>query len=339
MRVLLPCVLIMSAALAAAQTPPATNPLANPVDDPQKVVFTVNGDPIRAGDIQMAAQQVAQQMAASGQQVDGERIGVLALQNVADGILLAQEANRREISVEQAEVDQSIAQAEQRAGGAEQLDMALRQQGISRDRFTEMVKESLMVNKLVESLTAEVSVSDEQIAAFYEENKDRFEKPEQVKARHILIKVEQGADEEAKAEARARAEAARERALAGEDFAELAKELSEGPSAPRGGDLGFFDKSRMVEPFANAAFAMEPGDTSEVVETRFGYHVIRVEDRQPGSTPTLDEVSQRIRQGLMQQGRAAEVEELLVGLRDQAEIVQVAKPEGEAPSADGPDAG
>jgi peptidyl-prolyl cis-trans isomerase C len=326
MRASLTCALMLCAALVSAQAPTQPN---RALDDPQRVVYTVNGDPIRSVDVQMAAQQIALSMQASGQPVDGEQVAVFALQQVADSILLVQEARRRDLSFDQAEVDAAVAEAERRAGGAEQLDTALGQQGLDRDQFMEMVKDQLLANALIAKLTVDVGVTDEQIAAFYEENKSQFEKPAEVSARHILFTVEPDADDATKAAARAKAEKARERALAGEDFAELAKELSEGPSAPRGGDLGFFNRQRMVKPFADAAFALETGGTSEVVETRFGYHVIRVEDRHAASTATLDEVSARIRGALEQQARATKVEEMLTPLREAADIVQIPPPGAE----------
>ena len=103
------------------------------------------------------------------------------------------------------------------------------------------------------------------------------------------------------AAAKAKAEAAHQRAVAGEDFAELAKELSEGPSGPNGGDLGFFEKQRMAPAFADAAFALEPGEISPVIKTQFGYHVIKVEERRgAGDHAPLKRLDERIRQNARQ---------------------------------------
>ncbi len=107
---------------------------------------------------------------------------------------------------------------------------------------------------------------------------------EEVSARHILLKTE----EEAKA--------AMDRVNGGEDFAEVAKELSTGPSGANGGDLGFFTRERMVPPFAEAAFAMQPGEVSQPVQTDFGWHVIKVEDRREQQPPALETLAPEIRQ-------------------------------------------
>ncbi len=279
----------------------------------------------------MAAQRMAQSMAQSGQQVDPQQIGSAAMQQMVDGVLLVQEAKRRGFKADPAVIKTSVEQAETSAGGAEQLDVTLAEQGLNRARLNKLIEDSDLVNQLLMKLGEGIEISDEKISAFYKENPTFFEASEEVSARHILFKVEAGADEETKAAAKAKAEAALKRVLAGEDFATLATELSEGPSGPKGGELGFFSKDRMVAPFADAAFALKPGETSGVVETRFGYHIIRVEERHDARTVPLDEVRDRIRQGLVQEGQQGRIEALLTSLRDKAEIVMVGAENAPAP--------
>jgi len=134
--------------------------------------------------------------------------------------------------------------------------------------------------------------SAEQVQAYYDDHVgDRFTVEEQVHARHVLVKTDPGAGDAGKAEARKKAEALLARAKGGADFAELAKKSSDDPgSAAQGGDLGFFGRGRMVPEFEAAAFALEPGQLSEVVESQFGFHVIRVEEKRPGGVRPLDEV-------------------------------------------------
>lgn len=311
---------LFSATLGMAQAPVAPQ---RPNTPPDQAVVTVNGDPVLAGEVQMAAQRMAQSMAQSGQQVDPQQIGAAAMQQMVDGVLLVQEAKRRGFKADPAVIKASVEQAETSAGGAEQLDVTLAQQGLDRARLKTLIEDSDLVNQLLMKLGEGIEVTDEKISTFYKENPTFFEAPEEVSARHILFKAEAGADDETKAVARAKADAALKRVRAGEDFATLATELSEGPSGPGGGDLGFFPKDRMVPAFSDAAFALKPGESSGVVETRFGYHIIQVEERHDARTIPLDEVRDRIRQGLVQEGQQGRIEALLTSLRDKAEIVMV----------------
>ncbi len=140
----------------------------------------------------------------------------------------------------------------------------------------------------------EVKVTEKEIESYYEYNADMYQQPKQVKARHILFKVGQDDAEEVKAKVKKRAEKVLLKARKGEDFAALAKEYSEGPSKSQGGDLGYFKAGQMEAPFEEAAFALKKGEISDLVETRFGYHIILVEDvKEAGMTP-LEEVREDI---------------------------------------------
>jgi peptidyl-prolyl cis-trans isomerase D len=142
--------------------------------------------------------------------------------------------------------------------------------------------------------------SEQQVRAFYDERLgDRFTDPEEVRARHILIRLEPGADDAAKAKARAEAEDLLKQIHAGGDFDALAKKHSTDPgSAPKGGDLGFFPRGRMVPAFDAAAFALEPGKVSELVETEYGFHIIKVEEKKPGGPRPFEVAREQIEKEL-----------------------------------------
>ena len=134
-----------------------------------------------------------------------------------------------------------------------------------------------------------------EIEELYEDAGTRYDAPEQVRARHVLIEVPRGAEEAATLAARARAQGARERIEAGEEFAVVAAELSEDAgSKDRGGDLGFFARGQMVPEFDAAAFALEPGGLSDLVRTDYGFHVIRVEERREALHRPLEEVREEL---------------------------------------------
>lgn len=132
----------------------------------------------------------------------------------------------------------------------------------------------------------EVEIAEKEIESYYEYNAKMYSQPKQVKAKHILFKVDQDDTEEVKNKVKERAGKVLEKARKGEDFAALAEEYSEGPSKSQGGDLGYFKTGQMEPPFEEAAFALKKGEISDLVQTRFGYHIILVEDiKEAGMTP------------------------------------------------------
>ena len=142
--------------------------------------------------------------------------------------------------------------------------------------------------------------TDKEIAAFYKEKLNTlFSYPERVRAQHILIAVTPDASAKSRQEAKAKAEKVLEQLKKGGDFAKLAAEYSDDPgSRDHGGDLGFFERGQMIKPFEDAAFSLKPGQLSGVVETRFGYHIIKVNEVKPAHTDTLAQAKPRIVESL-----------------------------------------
>ncbi|MEM8877104.1 MAG: peptidylprolyl isomerase [Pseudomonadota bacterium] len=149
------------------------------------------------------------------------------------------------------------------------------------------------------------AVTEDAVEAFYSELD--AERQEEVRARHILVATE---DE---------AKAVKTEVDGGADFAAVAQEKSTGPSGQNGGDLGYFTKDRMVPPFANAAFSLEPGTVSDPVQTEFGWHVIKVEDKRMQQLPPLEEIRDRVEQAVAQEARQAYLQEL----RSNAELLVI----------------
>jgi peptidyl-prolyl cis-trans isomerase D len=144
----------------------------------------------------------------------------------------------------------------------------------------------------------ELVVTDDHVKDFYEQNLDQFKVPEKVEARHILIKVDENADEAVVETARKQALEIYEKAAKGQDFSELAKELSQGPSRDNGGYVGIFDKASMVKPFGDKAFSMKPGEISKPIKTMFGWHIIKVMAKFEATVETLAQATEKIRTDL-----------------------------------------
>ncbi|MBT3177425.1 MAG: peptidyl-prolyl cis-trans isomerase [Desulfobacula sp.] len=146
-----------------------------------------------------------------------------------------------------------------------------------------------------------IKVTDANIKDFYEQNPEQFKTPQKVEARHILIKVAEDAEEEKVNEAQKRAQDIFDMASKGQDFELLAKEYSEGPSKDKGGYLGIFEKQSMVKPFADKAFSMKEGEISNPVRTIFGWHIIKLMAKFDASVQTMAMASETIKKELEQQ--------------------------------------
>jgi len=156
-----------------------------------------------------------------------------------------------------------------------------------------------------EELSINETVTPEEIAAYYEANRETFQQEEQVNARHILIAVDENAADKEVAAAEKKIKKVLAKAKSGQDFAKLAKKYSEGPSAPKGGELGWFSHGAMVKPFEDAAFALKKGEVSKPVRTRFGWHLIKIEDVRKAGQKELDQVKDEI-SGMIAQEKAAD---------------------------------
>lgn len=141
---------------------------------------------------------------------------------------------------------------------------------------------------------AYVAAHKADVEKFYNEHMNRYRQSKKVNARHILIKVSEKASDDEKKKAKEKIEAALKRVKGGEDFAKVAEEVSEDSSAKQGGSLGLFGEGAMVKPFEDAAFKLKKGEISDVVESKFGYHVIKVDEIQEATKKELSEVENEI---------------------------------------------
>jgi parvulin-like peptidyl-prolyl isomerase len=323
----IPILLILLIALSSAAAVFGQDDAAPDAEaaDLNPVVFRVNGDPIYAFEISMIMQNLQTQLQQRGEQVDTSEIAQVATQRIIEQKLLVQEARRFGIEADELQIARAAQVAEQQSGGRVMLEARLKAAGSSYDQFVGVIRDMEMMRLFIErQIAANVTVTQEEIETFYNENPDALEAGDRVHAYHMIFVAQQKDDAEALAAARARAEAARERAVTGdEDFTTLARELSEGPSAQDGGDLGWVDKESLIAPMGDALFALEPGDISPVFETEFGFHVGTVTEQRPAGKLTLDEAAPGIESLLRQKKTADTVGELLVTLVENAQVVNL----------------
>jgi peptidyl-prolyl cis-trans isomerase C len=307
---------------AAAPQAPAPAPAAKPVPAQlPEVVARINGETISGKDLDDAVRAIAGR---AGPVPPDERDRVYrgVLDNMIGYRLIIQEAKARKITVSDADVDAQVAQIRAQFPSDAQFQQALTAQKTTLEAVRNDARDGMSADKLVESeIASKVAVKPEAVTDFYQKNQDKFQQGPRVKASHILIGIPQNADAATKQQAKAKAEAVLKDLKAGKDFAATAKANSQDPgSAPNGGDLGYFEQGQMVPPFEQAAFALKPGEMSELVETQFGYHIIKVAEKQDSRVVPIEEAKQQIEQYLTEQNRHAQTELFVNALKAKAKI-------------------
>lgn len=305
-------ILIMVPAITAAEETPAGQ------------IAQVNGAVVLRQDLDREMKLVSLKLARQGRPVTAEQLkqheGNLR-ETLINRALLLQQAQTLGIDVNNRLVAKALDEFKAAFKDEKAYQNALAEMGFTEEMLKDQIKNGLTIKALIDKeVTPKVSVSDQQVRAYYEDNPNLFRKPEQVKASHILIQVPANADEAKKTEALAAIQALKIRIDNGENFATLAMENSEGPSKAKGGDLGFFGREQMVAPFSEAAFALQPGQTSDVVQTRFGYHLIRVTERQAEQTMAFNDVKEAISARLRQEQETKKVGAYLEKLKEHADI-------------------
>jgi peptidyl-prolyl cis-trans isomerase C len=285
------------------------------------VLARVNGEAVEKWEFDQALKGVE---ARAGGPVPAERRDEV-LRGVLDQLvsfhLLAQESRARKLEIPESDVDQQIAQMKGGFPSEEAFTQGLAQQGLTLEQLKNQTRTRMQVAKIIETeVASKVSVQDAEVDAFYKENTERFKQDESVHASHILIALPQNATPEQKAAAKASAQAALRKVRGGADFAALAKTTSNDASAQNGGDLGFVPRGRTVPAFEEAAFALKPGAVSGVVETQFGFHVIKAHEKRAARTAPFAEVSGQIKQFLMQGQQEKRLEQFVQEARAKAKI-------------------
>jgi peptidyl-prolyl cis-trans isomerase C len=284
------------------------------------VLARVNGEDVKKGDFELLMRNIE-----AGNPLPPDRrddVMRRALDQLTTYTLLRQEARAQKVSVTEAEVDERYKSLRGQFPTEEAFKQALADRKMTSDRLRDDARNQLLIAKLMEAQVAGVpQASDADARAFYDKNPDKFKTPDSVRASHILLMVDEKADPATKQAVRARIDALLVRVKKGEDFAALAKEHSQDTSsAVRGGDLSYFGRGRMVPPFEQAAFALQPGQTSDIVTTSYGYHIIKVTERKAAGTTPYDEVGDRIKQFLLEQKKQQHADAFIEGLKKKAKI-------------------
>ena len=237
----------------------------------------------------------------------------IMLDQMIDIEAVCEQAKKDGLAPSEEEVDKAFEELKKNIDEDEEYKKKLEDLGIDDTYLKSQQEQDLIIQKYKENFDENLKISDEEMKKYYDEHKDDYYKDE-VKASHILISTvdDNGKElsESKKKEAKKKAEEVLKKAKSGQEFSELAKEYSDDTgSASQGGDLGYFTKGQMVQEFEDAAFNLKSGEISDIVETQFGYHIIKVYDKIDEQLP-FDEVKDEIKTTLTENKYIESIEEI-----------------------------
>ncbi len=287
-------------------------------------VAVVNGSVITQEDFNREMGLAQRQIASMGKPLEDSRLPKIkkeVLRNLINLELLYQASQEDNIKIDEEAINKQFKTLKKRFSSEAEFNDALSKKNLSEAAVKSQIRRSMATKQFIDKqFVKKVKVSDDETKAYYDRHPNLFIEPEKVQARHILIKVEDQTDELQKRDAHEKIEKIQQKLQEGEDFAALAKDFSEAPSSAKGGDLGYFRRGRMPKPFEDAAFALEPGKVSGIIETKFGYHLIKTIDKKPATTILYKDIKDKLEQYLKRDKVKKEIELYLDKLREKAKV-------------------
>lgn len=304
---------------AAEEAEASANVAADPENFPD-VVARVNGTDILKSEL---LDRVASIDAQARGAVDTSSMEFYrsVLDDLVGAELLFQESTKRQFELKDEEVDARIAVVKNRMPDPAMFEQALASEGLTLEQLRGRLHRDMSIQKLVDAdVTPRVTVSEDEARKYYDENLEQMRQPERLRLSHILKRVAPDAAPEAKEAVRTEIQAVLEQARSGGDFAALAREHSEDPGSTTTGGQLTVARGDTVPPFEEAAFALSPGGLSPVVETQFGFHIIKLTEKIPGQVLPYAEVEARIQEFLKERAIQEEVNQEVDSLRASSEV-------------------
>ena len=240
----------------------------------------------------------------------------LVLENIIDTVLLSQEADKLKIKVTAASINKQYTEINKRLAKGSDYNF-------SKEALKIKIRKGLAIEQLLKKeVIHKIRILETEKIKYFKKRRLEFKHPEQVRVRHLMIKVDSGADDPDKARAKALEKIGmiQKRLQNNENFSALAIEFSDDPSKTKGGDIGFFSRFQVVKPFGDAAFALMPGEISPIIETQFGYHLIQSIAKKPEILLTYEKVKDDIEKLLFKQQKNQQIKAFVNQLRATAII-------------------
>jgi peptidyl-prolyl cis-trans isomerase C len=250
---------------------------------------------------------------------------------VAEGLvkreLLYQEAKKK-VKVTEAEINEETKKLKDQYGSEANFTAALNASNVTPTALKAQIERTLLIQKYIETqFSSRVTVTDQEIRAAYDRNRDSFRQPEQVKASHILVKIDPQGDAKKKAEARKKIDDVKAKVAQKQDFESLARTYSEDPSGSKGGDIGYVARGQVLKSFEDALFALKTGEVSDVVETPLGFHLIKATDRKPETVIPFETLKDQLAKAIKQEKGQQEANTYIGKVREATKVTITLPPE------------
>ena len=292
--------------------------------DAKDSAAVVNGAGVSLSKLDDLHKRTVSQMQQAGQELQPDmdrKVRGNILRRLIDDELISQKAKELSIAVDRADREEALENYKNRMGGPKAYEALLKQGSATEEQIVDSLVGEITRKKILEKYGSKIEVTEDEISGYYEANKQLYNLPEMVHARHILLKVANTESPEKIEEVKKKALNILEEAKKpGANFEALAEKYSEGPSQKQKGDLGFFARGRMVKEFEDTVFNAPIKTAVGPVKTDFGFHIIYVEEKKPAHLAEIAEVRDKITESLKRNKQARKSEEILSGLRKDAKV-------------------
>lgn len=287
-----------------------------------KIAIIVNNEIVTQGEIDRAMLPVYEQYKSiySGDELFKklEEARQRIVEQIIEDRLIFSEAKKMNIEVDEKAVDAKVKATKSHFENEEQFEAALEQQGASLKSLRERYKEQIMIRKLMDQkIGSKIIISPVEIKTYYDNHKDEFVQPEQVKLRNILIRP---SEEKSPEEAAELARAILQRIKEGSDFAGLAAKYSDGPQASEGGLMGYVKKGDLLPEIEAAVFKLNQNETSDIIQTSLGYYIFFVEEKREKCLMELSEVRQEVEEAIFREKVKDRIKDWVANLKKNAYI-------------------
>lgn len=295
----------------------------------EEILVLVNETPITRRDLKIEAALLKTEMRNRNRSLSNNQMARLSrglVENLIERELLYQQALHRKLKIQNRWIDKAVAELKRDLGNEAAYLAYLKSAELNEKQLRMRLKKGLIVRRLLRrDVIRQIKVSEAEMQAFYRKYPEFFKRQERIRVRQIMIGFDSQKTPTQREEALLRIQAVQHKLSQGENFTALALKYSEDTSKARGGDLGYLERSQMIKPLANAAFSLKPGEVSEIIETRLGYHLIKVVDKIPSSQMAYRNARTKIERTLRRNKEKAAAQKYLARLKRKATIQRIVK--------------